>query len=85
MPFGRYLPCNKAIAFHISMTTPNYALNPLMTTFNDPGKGPFEDIVERKGENAGEQHFPFSHIVFYSIKRKLHHLTHTEILLTGKG
>ena len=28
MPFVRYLPCNKAIAFHISMTAPKYALNP---------------------------------------------------------
>ena len=32
-PEGRYVkPCNKAIAFHISMTTPKYALNPYNST-----------------------------------------------------
>ena len=28
--FGRYLPCNKAIAFYISITAPKYAINPYM-------------------------------------------------------
>ena len=30
----RYVkPCNKAIAFHISMTAPKYAINPLIIHF----------------------------------------------------
>ena len=33
MPEGRYVkPCNKAIAFHISMTAPKYAINPYNCT-----------------------------------------------------
>ena len=32
-PEGRYVkPCNKEIAFHISMTTPKYAINPYICT-----------------------------------------------------
>ena len=36
------------------------------------GKNPFENIVG-KGENAGNQHFSFSHNVFSTIKYKNHH------------
>ena len=31
-PFGRYLPCNKAIAFHISMTAPKICNQPFNHT-----------------------------------------------------
>ena len=43
-------------------------------TLKDP-KGIFEN-TEGKGENAGHQHFSFSHSVFFSIKERNRHFSH---------
>ena len=44
-------------------------------TFNVPAEEDFENIVG-KGENAGNQHFSFSHDVFSPIKEKFHNFGH---------
>ena len=41
-----------------------------MTIFGTPEEKTFENIVG-KGENAGDQHFPFFHSVFSPMKDKL--------------
>ena len=43
-------------------------------------KKPFENIVG-KGENAGNQHYSFSHIVFYSSHSKFQSLIYIQIVV----
>ena len=50
-----------------------------MTNCIDPEEEAFENIVG-KGENAGNQHYLFPKC-FYSIKEKLHNLSHYEIII----
>ena len=58
MPEGCYVkPCNKAIAFHISMTAPKYALDPcnctrcsLKSLFENDRERNFTDKYDSKSE-----------------------------------
>ena len=51
-----------------------------ISTLTNPIEKPFENIVG-KGENAGNQHFSFSHNVFYPTINKFQFLTHFYIVV----
>ena len=61
----RYVkPCNKAIAFHISMTAPKYAINPYNCTHSSLSESFFENDKREKETNERVNKSCFSRRIF---------------------